>query len=72
MKLKELIPVLDRDTPVVIVDDMGPHNDVCTVGELSLVSFMWQLDREVKRVYLDTSDNTITIELEDFEPSDYE
>jgi hypothetical protein len=66
MKLKDLIEVMDTGTVVCICDDMGPITDVVPLEKISVKTLIDDLDREVTRVYFDTSDNSITIELEDY------
>lgn len=65
LKLKDLLATIDRDTVICICDEMGPHTDVKPWGEISAMSIMHVLDREVERIYIDTSDNSLTIELVD-------
>lgn len=67
--LKDILSVMDHNTNVVICDDFGPHNDVCPANKLPLIYLMNSLNRRVERIYLDPEDNSITIELEDFELS---
>lgn len=72
MKLRELINVIDRDTLICVCDDMGPHTDPAVkLGEVPLVQLMWELDRTVERIYHDDSDNSLVIELAEWDPKDY-
>ena len=66
MKLKDLINVMDDNTVVCVCDEMGSLTDVVPLKNISVKYLMNHLDREVNRVYFDTSDNSITIELEDY------
>ncbi len=66
MKLVDLIRVMDNDTVVCVCDDMGPITDVAPLKNISIKNLMDCLNRTVTRVYLDTSDGSITIELEDY------
>ena len=69
MTLKDILSVMDRDTNIVICDNFGPHNDVCPADRLPLLNLMGELNRKVERIYLDLTDESITIELEDFKLS---
>ena len=72
MTLKELINVIDRDTLICVCDEFGPHTDLAVkMGEVPLVQLMWELDRTVERIYHDDSDNTLVIELADWDPKNY-
>ena len=63
MKLKELLKTISHDTNVCICDDMGPHNDTCSLGKLPITSCISDLEREVECIYVDPSDTTLVIEL---------
>ena len=67
MKLKDLIEVLDRDTVICVCDDLGPHTEVLPISQISVKTLINELDRTVERVYFDSADNSITIELSDYE-----
>lgn len=63
MKLKELIKILDRDTVVCICSDLGPHTEVKPLNEIGIKSILSDLEAEVERVYIDTDDGSLTIEI---------
>lgn len=71
MTLKELIKITDRETLVCVCDNFGPNTEVVKLKEVPLVCLMYDLDRKVKRIYIDT-DNSLTIELEDWIDDDSE
>lgn len=71
MTLKELISVTDRKTLFCVCDDLGPSNDVAELGKVPLTSLMYDLDRKVQKIYVDTDDDSLTVILEDFKDSDY-
>ena len=66
MTLKELIDVTDKKTLFCVCDDLGPYHDVVELGKVPLVSLMYDLDREIERIYVDTEDNSLTVILENF------
>lgn len=66
MELKELLKVLKYDTVVCVVDDMGPLTDPVPLNEIGISTLIHELEREIKCVFFDPEDNSITIELEDF------
>lgn len=63
MKLKELLMIVDFDTPVVVYDNTGPYNELCTMKELPAYTILGSENRKVKKIFLDTSDNSLSIEL---------
>lgn len=63
MKLKELLMIIDFDTPVVVYDDCGPYNELCTMKELPAYTILGSENRKVRKIFLDTSDNSLSIEL---------
>lgn len=63
MKLKELLMIIDFNTPVVVYDDCGPYNELCTMKELPAYTILGCEDRKVRKIFLDTSDNSLSIEL---------
>ena len=65
MKLKDLIITMDKETVICVCDDFGPITDVKPLSEISVKTLADDLDRNVERIYFDTADNSITIELED-------
>lgn len=65
MTLKELIEITDKETLVCVCDDFGPRTEVVKLKEVPLVCLMYDLDRKVERIYVDT-DDSLTIELEDW------
>lgn len=65
LKLRDLLATIDRNTIICICDNMGPHTDVKPWGEIPAMSVIGILDREVERIYIDTSDNSLTIEMVD-------
>jgi len=67
LKLKDLLQVMDDNTVVCICDDMGPLTDVVPIKNLNVKSILYIADRNVERIYFDSADNSITIELEDYE-----
>lgn len=67
MKLKDLLEVICRDQRICVVDNFGPHNDPAPLNEVPITSLISSVDREVVTIYYDNDDNTITIELEDWE-----
>lgn len=71
MTLKELISVTDRETLFCVCDDLGPYNEVVKLGEVPLTCLMYDLDRKVEKIYVDTDDNSLTVILEDLKESDY-
>lgn len=66
MTLKDLINTMDDDTVVCVCDDCGALTDVAPLKNIGIKYLMNHLNRKVTRVYFDTSDNSITIELEDY------
>lgn len=71
MTLKELIEVTDRTTLFCVCDDLGPYNEVVELGQVPLVSLMYDLDRKIKKIYVDTDDNSLIVELEDWKESNH-
>lgn len=67
MKLKDLLSTLRNDTVICICDEYGPHTDVLPWGEIPARNIMDILDREVECIYIDESDNSLTIELTDLD-----
>ena len=56
---------MDKETVICVCDDFGPITDVKPLSEISVKTLADDLDRNVERIYFDTADNSITIELED-------
>lgn len=71
MTLKELINVTDKNTLFCVCDNMGPYNDVVKLSEIPLVCLMYDLDRKVERIYVDTEDNSLTVILENLKEADF-
>lgn len=67
MKLKELLSRIDGETVICICGSMGAYTDALPWKQIPAYQIMWVLDSEVERIYLDTSDNSVTIELVDLD-----
>lgn len=63
MVLKDLIAVLDDDILVDVFDNMGSHTDTVKVKEINVKHILDDLERKVKRVYIDDGDGSLSIEL---------